>query len=441
MLVLSSAIVREVVAPTVARAEAPRVESGEAAQATPISLDQALAAFRERGFDLLVADAAVRGAEADVRSAGAVANPALGASLSRLVGQAASRPPDAPEGWSSTGFSLGLSDQAALFDVVSGKRGLRREVAESALAAARLGRADAERALAASVKEAYLVLAAAREALVYARESQEFFSRALELHRLRYPRVIDEGQLARIEVAKLGADQAVDAAEADLRGAQATLAFFLGDRGEAPRYLADSDVLRFKVPAALASASVPALLDEAASRRPDVQSARVAERGAEAAARLARRERWPDVALAAQYGQIGTGTGAPSPPTVTFGVSLPVPLFHQRQGEVARADAERDATRVVRDRLLASVARDVSSAFGAFTTARRRVERLESSGLERARRARDVTRVQFDAGATTLVDFLDAERSYVEVRREYLDALVDYGTAVLELEKAVGGAL
>src|SRR5258708_26793797 len=50
---------------------------------TPITLDGALQRFRERGFDLLIADAAVDAAEADVRVPAPVPNPSVAVSRSR----------------------------------------------------------------------------------------------------------------------------------------------------------------------------------------------------------------------------------------------------------------------------------------------------------------------------------------------------------------------
>ena len=74
-------------------------------------------------------------------------------------------------------------------------------------------------------------------------------------------------------------------------------------------------------------------------------------------------------------------------------------------------------------------------------TARRIVERYESALLERAKRARDITQVQFNAGSATLTDLLDSQRSWVQVNSGYLVELVNYWTAVFLLEQAVGKEL
>ena len=49
-----------------------------------LTMDEALRVFRERGFDLLIAEAQVAAAQGDLATAGAVANPQLSAALGRI---------------------------------------------------------------------------------------------------------------------------------------------------------------------------------------------------------------------------------------------------------------------------------------------------------------------------------------------------------------------
>ena len=96
---------------------------------------------------------------------------------------------------------------------------------------------------------------------------------------------------------------------------------------------------------------------------------------------------------------------------------------------------------MARRRLETLLVADVESAVNTFSTARRVVERYESALLERAKRARDITTVQYTAGSATLTDLLDAQRSWVAVNTGYLAELVSYWTSVFLLEQAVGKEL
>ena len=61
--------------------------------------------------------------------------------------------------------------------------------------------------------------------------------------------------------------------------------------------------------------------------------------------------------------------------------------------------------------------------------------------LAAARTARDIVHLQFTKGSATLMDYLDAERTFIAANQEYYQDLANYWTAVFQLEQAVGGRL
>ena len=116
-----------------------------------------------------------------------------------------------PSPW---GVTAGLGDSNALEDSLSGKRWLRLKVARAALAAARLGRADAQRTLELAVKTAYIQSVQARDNLDFALQVQTGANQIFQLNQTRYNAgAISEADLAKVETMKLEADQAVDAAD------------------------------------------------------------------------------------------------------------------------------------------------------------------------------------------------------------------------------------
>src|SRR4051812_46455357 len=146
-----------------------------------VTLGDALKIFRQRGLDLLIADAAVMGAEGELKSAGAVPNPnwSLFGSYSFTFG-------GMPITESPWGVTAGLGDSAALEDSLSGKRWLRLKVAKAALAAARLNRADAQRMLELGVKSAYISAVQARDNLDFALQVQTGANQIFQLNQTRY---------------------------------------------------------------------------------------------------------------------------------------------------------------------------------------------------------------------------------------------------------------
>ena len=403
-----------------------------------LSLEQALQVLRTRALDLLIAEAQVRSAEGDVGVAGAVPNPAANVGYGRVL------PPYNPDNCGAAGCSAdqitaGISDQAAIEDSLSGKRSLRLKVARNALAAARLSRTDALRTLEFQMKAAYAQVAQAQRALAFAKENQATNVKTLELFQTRYRSgAINEGDLARVETQKLESDQAADQAVETLHQSRYALAFLLGVRGPVSDFVVDDKVLDFAVPSALTNANADRLLRLAFEHRPDLLAQGYQRASAAASIELARRLRFPDITLSAQYTQTGTGQGAIQPPTLSVGLSAPIPIFYQQQGEIRKAEAAYDTQSLQQAKTTAQVVNDVSLAASSFETSRALVERMEKSLRPSAEHAFQITRLQFDKGAATLMDFLDAQRSYIAANVEYLQDLTNYWTAVFQLEQAVG---
>jgi cobalt-zinc-cadmium efflux system outer membrane protein len=401
-----------------------------------LTLQESVRLLRTRGLDLLIAGASVMSAEADVINAGALANPNATVQAGPTFNYLSSTP--GCSGCAQYYLQLGLSDNAAIMDFATGKRGLRVRAARAALASARLSRTDAERNLVSQVKQAYAQVVLAKAALDFNRTVQDTMTKTLELNKLRYPRMIDEGGLARVEIQKLEADQSVSTSTMTLRQAQVGLAFLLGVRASAPDFDVERTLLTFRVPAALAAASERSLFELALNNRPDLKAQGYQRLRAEESIKLARRTQIPDVTLSMQYSQLGMGQNVGQPMSVIFGASFNLPVFYQQQGEIRRARADADTQALLYEKNIAQVASDLSSAYAAFKANRELVERMESVLLGRAKTARDILEKQYRAGNATLMDFLDAERTYIATNLEYLTDLTQYWTALFQLEQAVG---
>ena len=400
---------------------------------TVITIDDALRIFRERGFDLLIADAQVAAAEGDATAAAAIANPQIGATLGRSFDYDARACP----GCSATAWAVSLTDPSALSDLLTGKRGLRVDVARAAVEAARRSRDDAMRTLSLQVRQAVLDAALQQAQLALARELAESTerTRALDQRRLESG-AVSEAELARAEVAALQAQQGVDLDEQALIAGKLQLAFLLGLREPPPEFAVDSTLFDRALPEA--DLRPDALAQEALEERPDLLAAAAQEARAEAVLALARRQRVPDVALTVQYTQEGSGQNALQPPTLIFGAQVPLPIFYRQSGEIARAEADLRAQRTSRDKLRAQALSDVRQAIAAVDANRRLAQRLRTRMLGRARRVRDLVQVQYEKGAASLLELLDAQRTWAQTYGDYLKEVHDFWLSVFRLDAVVG---
>jgi outer membrane protein, heavy metal efflux system len=178
-----------------------------------------------------------------------------------------------------------------------------------------------------------------------------------------------------------------------------------------------------------------ALMRAALDNRPDLRAAEADRERARADNRLAHANAWWDVTPQLEYQRIGPDN------TFGFGVSVPIRIFDRNQGEIARTRAEITRVDAVRQaaalRVLAAVDTDLAVA----TTQQERVQRLRDVYLPKATRVRDTVEYAYRRGGQSLLDFLDAQRSYRETALAHLQALGAYLSAIYQLEADVGRPL
>lgn len=407
-----------------------REPDGEFEIPSRLHLADALKIFREHGLDLILAEAAVESARGDSLLASAAPNPAFSAGVGRSF---------ACYGCSDLAWSFGVSDQSALFDSLAGKRGLRMNVANLAFEAARMGQADAKRTLEGMVRQTYLQAVSARQALATKKEAQETLARLAELIRARYQHgSISEVEVLKIETEKLNADQEVERAEQDVAAMKAGLAFLLGARNKLTDFDVDEGLPGYQIPSLLQGATVASLLDVAHRQRPDLAAARLGRERAEASVRSSERLRFPDISLSAGVSGQGSYSSAVNPPTFSFGLTLTPPVFNRYQGEIVKAKADLTTQTAQLAKTAAQVQSDVQTAFLQFKSTKSRVERAERELLEHAGRTRDLVQVQYQKGAASLLEYLDAQRILISTKLDYQGDLSDYWQAVVLIGQAVG---
>jgi len=399
-----------------------------------LTLGEALRIFRQRGLDLLLAEAAVGQAEGDLRSAGALPAPTLGLSTGRTQGYVPTLP-----GQSVHAYGASLEDGGAVDDLVAGRRRLRLRAADAALRAARLGREDALRTVGTLVKQQFVQAALARLNLELATETRASARRTLDLVRKTCAAgATSEVDVARAEVASLETEQGLESARQNLELAQASLNFLLGGRGPVPAFEATGTFDHPPLPPELASTTPQRLLGLARAHRPDLAAARALEERGQAAVAQARREWVPQTGWSLAVNQQGSGENALQPRTWTLGLSIALPSPRKVEGDTSRARADLRVQALTRGKAEAQAALDVASGWATFQYGQAHLARMEGRLLTQARRSYDAVQFQYERGAASLLDVLDAQRTWIATRNEYVQNLNDYWNGLFGLEQAVG---
>lgn len=223
-----------------------------------------------------------------------------------------------------------------------------------------------------------------------------------------------------------------------LRQAKRNLAVLLGLSPAQADAIEPRGTLHDRAPAPPAES----LVALAVRNRPDLAANRLGVRSALANVDVQRRERFADVfALYTPYQFEPNDEGDPSTRGATSwgaGVFVSVPLWNRNQGNIRRADRNVMQTKIEVAGLERLVAAEVENAALEYGSSRGAVERIEREILPRAgRRLEDIRRL-YTEGQENLDAYLNAQRDFNEVIRQYRDALIRHRRAMLALNTAVG---
>jgi cobalt-zinc-cadmium efflux system outer membrane protein len=165
--------------------------------------------------------------------------------------------------------------------------------------------------------------------------------------------------------------------------------------------------------------------------RPDLQTARLGLTAANSQLALQKAIAKKDVTGQISYTHIALND-------VSLFGQVQLPIFDRNQGEIARAGFV--ITQAQEQQLLASgqVMTDVRDAFEALRSNDQIIGLYRAGYLDEAQQSRDITEYAYRHGAASLLDFLDAERSYRTTQLAYRQALASYLLSVEQLRAAVG---
>lgn len=385
-----------------------------AAVAAPLSLKEAEALWREHSRVLRLAETAVGGAEGDLRAAGQRPNPDFTVNMSQL-----GRYPANSGAWLDKRVDTELQLQQLIER--GDKRGLRQRGASARLDAAKLDLEATTRQQLAVLRHAYYDLKLAQEKQRLTAEAAEFAGRTLDAAEKRRK----VGDLAPVEVSRLAIDKTradADArqAVAELEQARHVLAYMLGWEDKAEALVAGDGW-----PVADDRAIPMPLPDQ----RPDLEAARRRAEAAEADRDLARAKRTRDVTLG-----VGYEHSVQNVPVSSVGVGISVPLFiwHEYEGEIARAEADASAARLQQEDLRAQAIGQLGQLRAQLLAARDRLRRLDAGLLADAQRVADAAELAYNKGAMGLLDLLDARRTLRQIQIEAATARADYAKALAD---------
>jgi cobalt-zinc-cadmium efflux system outer membrane protein len=383
-------------------------------QSDGVSLAEIVRLALANNGDIKIARLEVDKARARLTQAGLRSNPTLEVeqSTGRLVGSPGDRD-------LSVGFSLPLD--------VYGQRQKRIELSRAEITLREAELSSRQRELTAQVFITYAEALAALKELQVLDELLELDTQAVVFVQIR----VNEGEsaplelnLLQTEVERLRAKR--ELADGRIQTAITRLKFYAGVSYDQPLKLREQ----------LTVAQIPQLpvtsetgISVALRSRPELRVAELEEQLASAGLRLIRSQSKPDVTAYTRYAQGRSSYDDPRGPfsqsdrSLTFGVSIGLPIFDKKQG--AKAEAEIAIRQAEEKRIFTEtiIRNEVVTAFQRIESAKRALRTLETAVIPRSLENILTIRKVYEIGQLKITDLISEQRKLLEANRDLTEAL------------------
>ena len=351
-------------------------------------------------------------------SAGAYLNPSLTAS----AGRGSIRDPS--NGVSVTERTITVEQPLEWL----GKRAARQRAADAGVAGALAGMEETRVILMADVKGAFFQLLFSQQDAQLAKENLKTVEDLVKLVSAR----VSTREAPKFELVKATVElqkSRKDLARADnaLLVARARLNTVTG------KVMGDRFAIQGTFEPIRTGMDLQALMEQGLNQHPTVRRQQKAVEQAEFTIEQERASRMPNVAVIGQYHREAGDE------SFTAGLSVPLPIWYRRQGEIGAAMGMHRRAQAERLRAQQELEQTITQHFQEVQTAQEQMQVFEQGLLYQAKEALDIAQFSFRHGVASLLEVIDAQRVYRQTLLEYAQARADHSIALTRLERAVGG--
>jgi cobalt-zinc-cadmium efflux system outer membrane protein len=308
------------------------------------------------------------------------------------------------------------------------KRQHRLQAAEDATAQTKATVTDNERALTFNVASQFLTTQLAESTLDLALQDMKSFQNTVDISEARYKAGdISEVDYLKIKLQLLQFQSDVSMAQLTKTQALVGLRQLLGYQTVPEDFDVTGDFDYKGVTMKLEDLQAQAL-----QNRPDYRAAVLGVAAAKSQYELAKANGKVDITGTANYDHVSDTSAA------SFFGSLQIPIFNRNQGEIARTNYAINQAQELQLAASDQVLSDVLNAYEGVRENDQIISLYRGGYLDASQKTRDITEYSYKRGAASLLDFLDAERSYRATQLAYRQSLAAYLTAVEQLREAVG---
>jgi len=337
--------------------------------------------------------------------------------------------------FSPSAFSADYINQTAVYDLGLSyliERGKKRQhrlgAAKDQTAVTTAQVSDNERTLTFNVALQFISALLAQSQLDLAEKDLASFQQTVDISQASFNAgSMSGGDLLKIKIQMLQFQMDVSAAKLARVQALASLRQLLGYESVPESYEVVGDLEYKQVK--LGEDDLKAM---ALRQRPDVRAAQLGVTAAQSQFTLAKANGKKDLGVTFTYNHLGgVNTGS-----LFFNIQMPI--FDRNQGEIARTQYAITQSQELSSEQASIALTDVTNSYEGLRADDQIVELYQSGYLKQAEDSRDISQYAYQHGSASLLDFLDAERSYRATEYAYRQALANYMTSLEQLRQAVG---
>jgi cobalt-zinc-cadmium efflux system outer membrane protein len=332
-------------------------------------------------------------------------------------------------------FNAAYLSNSAQFDLGIGytfergqKRQHRLQAAQDQTTVTRAQVSDNQRTLAFNVSQQFVAVLLAESMIDLAQQDLASFQQTVDLSEIQVKDgALSEGDAIKIKLQLLQFQNDVSSAKLSRVQALAALRQLVGFESVPENYDVDGTLDYQPV-----HGDIEALKMLAVNSRPDLAAARQGIVAARSQESLAHANGKRDLDVSFNYTHVADiNSGA-------FFFNMQIPVFDRNQGEIARTHAAIAQSQELAAEANEQVMSDVVSAYEGVHTNDQIITLYRSGYLDQTTQSRDISQYAYQRGATSLLDFLDAQRSYRANQLAYRQAMAAYMVALEQLREAVG---
>lgn len=233
-------------------------------------------------------------------------------------------------------------------------------------------------------------------------------------------------ELVKVKVEWLQAQKQVSQREGKVKTRKAALNQLTAD------HLGDQFGIKGKFHPGNVQVNEQRLVDQAFQEHPEIKKFQKHVDAATAKYNQEQQARIPNVTVNGAYQRDAGREG------IVGGISVPLPIWNQRQGQIAQALGVRRQAEAQLQQAKIALKRGITEQIQHVRITSAQIKTFEQGLLKQAQEAVRIARTSFKFGEASLLEVLDAQRTSWQTFQAYAEARFNLAMAIIELERLTG---